>query len=226
VTLKAHPFQLKTQNGATHEARALIVATGASPRRLNVLGERELTGRGVSYCATCDGFFFRDRVVAVVGDTDEAAEEALVLARLARRTGKTFADLSEDERAQMKERSTQQQAILASMQQSMDRLRFNTIAREHNTEMAAMKEATLSHLISSGTVSDPEAIRAYRVVRREDFLPEHLRDDAYVDTPLPIGEGQTISAIHMCLIYLELLELKKGLSVLEVGAMVLALKYW
>lgn len=81
-----------------------------------------------------------------------------------------------------------------------------------------MKEATLRHLVASGTVSDPEAIRAYRAVPREDFLPEHLRDDAYVDTPLPIGESQTISAIHMCLIYLEFLELKKGLSVLEVGA--------
>jgi len=89
---------------------------------------------------------------------------------------------------------------------------------ERSTKLAAMKEATLSHLVASGTVSDPEAIRAYRAVRREDFLPDYLRDDAYVDTPLPIGEGQTISAIHMCLIYLELLELKKGLNVLEVGA--------
>lgn len=49
-------------------------------------------------------------------------------------------------------------------------------------------------------------------------MPEYLVRDAYVDTPLPIGEGQTISAIHMCLIYLELLQLKEGLNVLEVGA--------
>lgn len=84
--------------------------------------------------------------------------------------------------------------------------------------MAAMKEATLRQLIASGTISDPEVIRAYRAVQREDFLPKYLYDDAYVDTPLPIGESQTISAIHMCLIYLELLDLKKGLKVLEVGA--------
>ncbi len=66
-------------------------------------------------------------------------------------------------------------------------------------------------------MSDEETIRAYKAVPREEFLPDHLRRDAYIDTPLPIGEGQTISAIHMCLIYLELLNLKEGLKVLEVG---------
>ncbi len=84
--------------------------------------------------------------------------------------------------------------------------------------MSARKEATLQRLIASGTISNKEAIRAYRVVPRELFLPNHLKQDAYVDTPLPIGEGQTISAIHMCLIYLELLRLKREMKVLEVGA--------
>lgn len=79
------------------------------------------------------------------------------------------------------------------------------------------KEATLKRLISSATVSDKETIRAYYAVPREEFVPDHLRRDAYIDTPLPIGKGQTISAIHMCLIYLELLNLKEGLKVLEVG---------
>ncbi|MFX1319722.1 MAG: protein-L-isoaspartate(D-aspartate) O-methyltransferase [Promethearchaeota archaeon] len=79
------------------------------------------------------------------------------------------------------------------------------------------KEITLKRLVSSRTVTKEATIRAYQVVPRELFLPEKLRADAYVDTPLPIGEGQTISAIHMCLIYLELLELKEGLKVLEVG---------
>ncbi len=79
------------------------------------------------------------------------------------------------------------------------------------------KEATLKRLIASRTVKKEETIRAYRTVPRELFLPGHLVHDAYADTPLPIGEGQTISAIHMCLIYLELLDLKEGLKVLEVG---------
>ena len=79
------------------------------------------------------------------------------------------------------------------------------------------KEATLKRLVASRTVKKEETIRAYRRVPRELFLPDHLVHDAYVDTPLPIGEGQTISAIHMCLIYLELLDLKEGMKVLEVG---------
>ncbi len=83
VDLKRHPFVLKTQNGATYEAKALIVATGASPRRLGVPGEREMTGRGVSYCATCDGFFFRGKEIAVVGGGDSALQEGLFLTRFA-----------------------------------------------------------------------------------------------------------------------------------------------
>ena len=83
VDLKTHPFVLKTQNGAAYEAKALIVATGASPRRLGVPGEREMTGRGVSYCATCDGFFFRGKEIAVVGGGDSALQEGLFLTRFA-----------------------------------------------------------------------------------------------------------------------------------------------
>lgn len=85
VNLRTHPFELQTQNGAALTANALIVATGASPRRLNVPGERELTGRGVSYCATCDGFFFRDKEIAVVGGGDSALQEALFLTKFARK---------------------------------------------------------------------------------------------------------------------------------------------
>jgi thioredoxin reductase (NADPH) len=83
ANLKTHPFQLKTQNGAAYDATALIVATGASPRRLNVPGERELTGRGVSYCATCDGCFFRRKEIAVVGGGDSALQEGLFLTKFA-----------------------------------------------------------------------------------------------------------------------------------------------
>ncbi len=83
VDLQRHPFVLTTQNGATYEAKALIVATGASPRRLGVPGEREMTGRGVSYCATCDGFFFRGKEIAIVGGGDSALQEGLFLTRFA-----------------------------------------------------------------------------------------------------------------------------------------------
>jgi thioredoxin reductase (NADPH) len=83
VNLGEHPFTLETENGAHYAASALILATGASPRRLGVPGEMELTGRGVSYCATCDGFFFRGKEVAVIGGGDSALQEGLFLTRFA-----------------------------------------------------------------------------------------------------------------------------------------------
>jgi thioredoxin reductase (NADPH) len=71
-------------DGDTYRARAVILAMGAQPRYLNVPGEQELLGRGVSSCATCDGFFFRDQDIAVVGGGDSAMEEAIFLTRFAR----------------------------------------------------------------------------------------------------------------------------------------------
>ncbi len=75
-------FEIRTTDN-TYLASAVILATGASPRKLEVDGEARLTGRGVSYCATCDGAFFRGKKVAVVGGGNSAVEEALFLAQFA-----------------------------------------------------------------------------------------------------------------------------------------------
>ncbi|HOJ00875.1 MAG TPA: thioredoxin-disulfide reductase [Anaerolineaceae bacterium] len=80
--LSKSPFKVSTY-GKDHYAQVLIVTTGASANKLNVPGEKELTGRGVSYCATCDGWFFKDKKVAVVGGGDSALEEGLFLTRYA-----------------------------------------------------------------------------------------------------------------------------------------------
>ena len=76
---------VKLANGESLKAHAVVLATGGSPKKLDVPGEREFYGKGVSYCATCDGFFFRGKTVVVVGGGDSAAEEALYLAKLCKK---------------------------------------------------------------------------------------------------------------------------------------------
>ncbi len=79
---KGSPFYLKT-HGEEYQAEAVIVCVGASPKRLGVPGEDEMIGRGVSFCGTCDGFFFREKDVLVIGGGDSALEEANFLTRFA-----------------------------------------------------------------------------------------------------------------------------------------------
>jgi thioredoxin reductase (NADPH) len=73
---------VRLANGDEIRSHAIILATGGSPRKLEIPGEAELYGKGVSYCATCDGFFFRQKPVLVIGGGDTAAEEALYLAKI------------------------------------------------------------------------------------------------------------------------------------------------
>jgi len=77
-------WRIKTSKNE-YTAKAVIVATGSTPKKAGFEGENEFTGRGVSYCAVCDGFFYKDKVVAVVGGGDTALEEALYLSKIAKK---------------------------------------------------------------------------------------------------------------------------------------------
>ncbi len=82
VSKEGDIFKIHKEDGTTSEAYSVIVCTGSSPRRAGFAGEDELFGRGVSTCATCDGFFYKGKEVAVIGGGDTALEEALYLAKL------------------------------------------------------------------------------------------------------------------------------------------------
>ncbi len=84
VDLTERPFTVKTHS-KEYKTETLIISTGASPNKLNIPGENEFRGKGVSYCATCDGWFFKDKNVAVVGGGDWALEEGVFLTRFAKK---------------------------------------------------------------------------------------------------------------------------------------------
>ena len=84
-------------------------------------------------------------------------------------------------------------------------------------DWAARREAMVDRLDAEGRVDDPATLAALRTVPRHEFVPERKRDSAYADTPLPIGDGQTISAPHMVAIMTDLLDLSPGDDVLEIG---------
>jgi thioredoxin reductase (NADPH) len=83
VNLQTYPFEVNT-HAQKYTAKAIVIATGSSPRKLGVPGEDKFRGNGVSYCATCDGYFYKDRRVVVVGGGNSAIDESLFLTRLVR----------------------------------------------------------------------------------------------------------------------------------------------
>ncbi len=85
IEKKNNLFSLYLDNNEILTSKTILLSVGASPRKLNIPGEREFTGKGVSYCATCDGPFFKDKIIAVVGGGDTALQESLTLTKFAKK---------------------------------------------------------------------------------------------------------------------------------------------
>lgn len=132
VTVDGPVKTVVTAEGETHRSRAVILAMGAAARYLQVPGEQELLGRGVSSCATCDGFFFRDQDIAVIGGGDSAMEEATFLTRFARSV--TIVHRREEFRAS---------AIMLERARSNDKIKFITnhtvVAVDGDTTVTGLK---------------------------------------------------------------------------------------
>ncbi|WP_343600258.1 thioredoxin-disulfide reductase [Mycobacterium sp.] len=142
VSLHGPVKSVVTAEGETHRGRAVILAMGAAARYLQVPGEQDLLGRGVSSCATCDGFFFRDQDIAVIGGGDSAMEEATFLTRFARSV--TIVHRRDEFRAS---------AIMLDRARNDDKIRFVTNA----AVLAVHGEGTVTGLRLRDTATGAES---------------------------------------------------------------------
>jgi len=163
------PVKTVTAEGVTHRARAIILAMGAAARYLGVPGEQELLGRGVSACATCDGFFFKDQDIAVVGGGDSAMEEATFLTKFARSV--TLVHRREEFRASR---------IMLDRARANDKIRILT----NHTVVAVQGEGTMTGLRVRDVVGGAEStlpVTGMFVAIGHDPRSELVRDVLEVD---------------------------------------------
>src|SRR6202050_1726000 len=142
VSLDAPVKSVVTADGQTYRARAVILAMGAAARYLQVPGEQELLGRGVSSCATCDGFFFRDQDIAVIGGGDSAMEEAPFLTKFARSV--TLVHRRDEFRASK---------IMLERARANDKIKFVT----HSAVVSVEGESTVTGLRLHDTVTGKDS---------------------------------------------------------------------
>jgi len=179
------PVKTVSANGKTYRSRAVILAMGAAPRYLDVPGEETLLGRGVSSCATCDGFFFRDHDIAVIGGGDSAMEEATFLTRFARSV--TLIHRREEFRSSR---------IMLERAQQNDKIRFrtNTVVTE------VLGEGNVTGLRLRDTVTGEDStldVSAMFVAVGHDPRSELVRDHVTLDDEgyVQVRDGSTATSV-------------------------------
>ncbi|MCB1265553.1 MAG: thioredoxin-disulfide reductase [Mycobacterium sp.] len=169
VSLDGPVKEVVTAGGQTYRARAVILAMGAAARYLGVPGEQELLGRGVSACATCDGFFFKEQDIAVIGGGDSAMEEATFLTKFARSV--TIVHRREEFRASK---------IMLERARANDKIRFLT----NTTVVAVEGESTVTGLRVRNALTGEEstlAVTGVFIAVGHDPRSELVRDVVDVD---------------------------------------------
>jgi len=170
VSLTGPIKEVVTAGGETHRARAVILAMGAAARYLGVPGEQELLGRGVSACATCDGFFFKNQDIAVIGGGDSAMEEATFLTKFARSI--TIVHRREEFRASK---------IMLERARANDKIRFLT----NSTVEAVDGDSTVTGLRVHNTLTGEEstlAVTGVFIAVGHDPRSELVRDVVDLDS--------------------------------------------
>jgi thioredoxin reductase (NADPH) len=185
VSLDGAVKSVVTSDGQAYHARAVILAMGAAARYLRVPGEQELLGRGVSSCATCDGFFFRDQDIAVIGGGDSAMEEATFLTRFARSV--TIVHRRDEFRASK---------IMLNRARSNDKIRFLT----NHIVVAVEGETTVTGLRLRNSLTGAEsrlAVTGVFVAIGHDPRSELVRDavDLDADGDVLVREPTTSTSV-------------------------------
>lgn len=198
VDLSQRPFTVKSL-ADTYQAHALIIATGASAKWLGVPGEKELVGRGVSSCATCDGFFFRDREVIVVGGGDSAMEEAIFLTKFAskvtivHRRDELRANKAAQERAFANPKVVFEWNTVVTEVLGEDGL--VTGVRLQDVESGEQRELAADGVfVYIGHEPNTEYLRGTVALRESGYID--VRDEVYTDVPGLFAAGDVADEIY------------------------------
>lgn len=165
-----------TDDGETYTANAVIISTGSQVRKLGVPGEQECSGRGVSYCATCDGFFFRGKPIVVVGGGDSAFEEALFLTRFG--SSVTLIHRRDSFRASK---------IMIDRARKNEKIKFvlNSVVQSINGSNEDAQSVTVKNVVT-GETQDIEASGIFVAIG-------HLPSTSFLNNSIALNEDGTIS---------------------------------